>query len=189
MIKALLRSLFLFLVLGALAVLLFGSYWMLRDTTLAVPSLFKPAQGKRALIEMDGYRMVQSEDGRTAWSITARSAELFDTREALLRELEIVLYYPDGRTAALIAEEGSMNTVTGDASVRRGTREVRIVTSDGYLMTTDSLFWKSVDRMIRTASPFRVLGREIFLEGVGMTANADLRKVVVGKNVKAILQE
>jgi LPS export ABC transporter protein LptC len=189
MIKALLRSLLLFLVLGALAVLLFGSYMALRDTTLAVPSLFQPAQGKRALIEMDGYRMVQSEDGRAAWSITAGSAELFDTREALLRELEIVLYYPDGRTAALIAEEGSMNTVTGDASVRRGAREVRIVTSDGYLMTTDSLFWRSVERVIRTASPFRVLGREIFLEGVGMTANADLRKVVVEKNVKAILQE
>jgi len=34
-----------------------------------------------------------------------------------------------------------------------------------------------------------VLGKEIFLEGVGMTADVDLRKVVVEKNVKAILQE
>jgi LPS export ABC transporter protein LptC len=189
MIKALLRSLLLLSVLGVLATLLYGSYRLLRDTNLAVPSLFRPVQAKRVLIDMDGYRMVQTENGRTAWSITARTAELFDTRDAVLRDLEIVLYYPDGRTAALLADEGSMNTVSGDASVQRGAREVRIVTSDGYLMTTDFLLWKAVNRVVRTTSSFRVLGKEIFLEGVGMTANADLRKVVVEKNVKAILQE
>jgi LPS export ABC transporter protein LptC len=189
MIRAVLRSLLLLLVLGALATLLFGSYWLLRDTSLAVPSLFKPVQSRRALIDMDGYRMVQSENGRAAWSVTARTAQLFDSREALLRDLEIILFYPDGRTAALLAEEGSMNTVSGDASVRRGAQDVRIVTSDGYLMTTDSLLWKAAERVVRTASSFRVLGKEIFLEGTGMTADVDLHKLVVERNVKAILQE
>jgi LPS export ABC transporter protein LptC len=189
MFSAVLRSVFLFLVLGVLATLLYGSYWVLQDTSLAIPSLFKPVQSRRVLIDMEGYRMLQSENGRAAWSITARTAELFDSREALLRDLEAVLYYPDGRTAALLAAEGTMNTVSGDATVRRGTQEVRIVTSDGYLMTTDVLLWKAVDRVVRTTSSFRVLGKEIFLEGVGMTADVDLRKVVVEKNVKAILQE
>ena len=189
MFRALLRSLVLLFVLGVLAALLYGSYRILRETNLAIPSLFNPSQGRRALIDMDGFRMVQSEDGRTAWSMNARTVELFDNREATAREVEIVLYYPDGRTAALLAEEGLVNTVSGDAKVRRGEREVRIVTSDGYLMTTDSLSWKAKERAVRTSSFFRVLGKEIFLEGTGMTASADLRKVVVEKNVKAILQE
>ena len=189
MFKALLRSLIALLILGAIAVLLFGSYWTLRETDLAVPTLFNPAPGKRVLISMDGFRMVQSDNGRAAWSMNASAAELFDTKKALVRDLEVVLYYPDGRTAAMLAEEGTMDTETGDGSVRRGARDVRIVTSDGYLMTTDSLAWNASDREITTPSAFRVLGKEIYLEGTGMSADADLRKVVVRKNVKAILQE
>jgi len=34
-----------------------------------------------------------------------------------------------------------------------------------------------------------LLGSEIYLEGVGMTANVDMRTIVVKNNVKSILQE
>jgi len=36
-----------------------------------------------------------------------------------------------------------MDTLNGNATIRRGLREVRIITSDGYLMTTDTLHWKA----------------------------------------------
>jgi hypothetical protein len=82
-----------------------------------------------------------------------------------------------------------MDTETGNASVRRGAREVRIVTSDGYLVTTDSLFWRAADRIVRTKDPFKVLGQEIYIEGTGMSADVDMRKVTVESDVKAVLQE
>ena len=81
------------------------------------------------------------------------------------------------------------NTATGNASIRRLAREVRISTSDGYLLTTDSLFWKAGDRLVWTSDPFKLLGSEIYLEGVGITANVGMRSIVVKKHVKAILQK
>jgi hypothetical protein len=89
----------------------------------------------------------------------------------------------------LIGEIGVMDMVSGNGSIRRGAREVRIVTSDGYLMTTNSLFWKAKERVIGTEEPFKVLGREIYLEGKGFSADVDMRKILVNSNVKAVLQE
>jgi Lipopolysaccharide-assembly, LptC-related len=82
-----------------------------------------------------------------------------------------------------------MNTLNGNATIHRGVREVRIITSDGYLMTTDTLFWKADDRVVKTPDPFKVLGKEIYLEGKGLSADVDLRKMLVESNVKAVLQE
>ena len=82
-----------------------------------------------------------------------------------------------------------MDTGSGNASIRRDTQEVRIVTSDGYLLTTNSLFWKAGERQVWTSDPFKLLGSEIYLEGVGITANVDMRTIVVKNNVKAVLQE
>jgi hypothetical protein len=121
--------------------------------------------------------------------MSARTAELFENKEAHVKDIEIVVYHPDRRTAALLGETGTIDTVSGNATIQRGTRDVRIVTSDGYLMTTDTLVWKADTRIVRTPSPFRVLGKEIYLEGKGMTADVDLRKVIVDTHVKAVLQE
>jgi LPS export ABC transporter protein LptC len=186
------RFLWIFFVLGVLvllAALLYGSYWFLSTADFTAP-LAVPASGaKRVLISMGGFRLVQSEDGQPGWRLAARTAELFESKDAQLRDVEIVFEHPDGRTAALIGENATLDTRTGDATVRRGGREVRIVTSDGYLMTSDTLFWKSGDRVIRTRSPFKVLGKEIYIEGVGMSADVGMRKVIVDSNVKAVLQE
>jgi lipopolysaccharide export system protein LptC len=151
--------------------------------------IYQPVSRKRALISMEGVRMAQSENEREAWNMSARSAELLENKEALVKDVEIVVYHTDQKTAALIGELGTIDTVSGNATIQRGTRDVRIVTSDGYLMTTDSLVWKADRRIIRTSNPFRVLGKEIYLEGKGMSANVDLRKVIVDNNVKAVLQE
>ncbi len=176
-------------VLAALGAILYFSYLRLRDVDIAMPALFTPSAGKRVVISMEGFRLVETERDRVAWSVQARQADLLDSKEAQLREVEAVFNNPDGRTAALIGETGAIDTASGNASIRRGAREVRIVTSDGYLMTTDSLSWNARNREVRTNDPFKVLGREIYMEGKGMTADVDLRELAVDDNVKAILQE
>lgn len=184
-----LRLIVLLAAVVALGAGVYGSYRLLQETDITIPTFFRPAPGKRLLISMDGFRFVQSENGRVAWRMSARTTSLFENREALLNDIEIVFSDPDGRTAALVGETGTMDTLRGNATIRRGAREVRIVTSDGYLLTTDSLAWKAGERIVRTADPFKLLGKEIYLEGVGLSAAVDMRKVVVDSNVKAVLQE
>ncbi len=181
-----LKVLLIFFVLIAV---LYGGYLLLHETDMTVPSLFLPTRGTRLLMSMEGFRFAQSENGRISWRMHARNADLFENKEAQLKDIEITFIAPDNKEAALLGETGTLDTDTGDASVRRGAREVRIVTSDGYLLTTNSLFWKAGERLVRTPDPFKLLGSEIYLEGKGLTANLDMRTLVVSKNVKAVLQE
>jgi len=189
MILSRIRSFAVLALFIVLAAFLYGSYLFLRDADIKMPSLFSPAPGKRLFISMDGFRLTQSEDGRISMRMSASAANLFEDKEAQLKEIEVVFNGLDGRTAALLGETGIMDMTSGNGTIRRGAREVRIITSDGYLMTTNSLFWKAKERVIWTEEPFKVLGREIYLEGKGFSADVDMRKMSVNSNVKAVLQE
>jgi LPS export ABC transporter protein LptC len=178
--------------LGVLLVLiaaLYGAYALLRGTDLTMPTLFQPASGTRLLMSMEGFRFVETENGKVAWRMTADNADLYDSKEAQLKNIEITFIAPDSREARLLGEAATLDTVTGDASIRRGVRDVRIVTSEGYLLTTNSLFWRAGQRIVRTADPFKLLGSELYLEGQGLSGNADMRRIEVDKHVKAVLQE
>ncbi len=157
--------------------------------SMSMPSLFQRAPGPRLIMSMEGFRFTRSENGNVSWRMQAGNADLYDSKEAQLKDLEITFIAPDKREATLLGETGTLDTTTGDASIRHGIRDVRIVTGDGYLLTTSSLFWRAGERLVRTADPFKLLGREIYLEGKGFSADVDLRKLVVNSNVKAVLQE
>jgi LPS export ABC transporter protein LptC len=172
-----------------LTAFVYGGYLLLQGTEITVPVLFRPAPGPRLLMSMDGFRFTKSEKGRISWLVNAMSADLYENKEARLKEIEILFSNPDKKEAVLRGSTAIMDTTSGNASIRRGTREVRIITSDGYLLTTDSLTWKAGERRIWTADPFTLLGSEIYLEGVGFSANVDMRTIVVKDNVKAVLQE
>ncbi|MGC1454516.1 MAG: LPS export ABC transporter periplasmic protein LptC [Nitrospirota bacterium] len=171
------------------AVIAVGSYLLMRGTNITIPSLFHPALGPRLIMSMDGFRFTQSENGKISWRMNARSADLFENKEAQLQDIKIVFTSPENKESTILGETGTMDTTSGNASIRRVTREVRVITSDGYLLTTDSLFWKAGERVVWTADPFKLLGSEIYLEGIGMSANVDMRTITVKNDVKAVLQE
>lgn len=179
-------------VLSAVLILIaafYGGYLLLGRTDSSMQSLLPQPAGSRLIMSMEGFRFTQSENGRVAWRVNAKNADLYDNKEAQLKDLEISFIAPDDKEAVLLGEAGMLDTSTGNASIRGGSREVRIVTSDGYLLTTYSLFWKAGQRSVNTPDSFKLLGSEIYLEGKGLTANADMRRIVVNGNVKAVLQE
>ncbi len=171
------------------AAVIVGSYLLMRGTNITIPSLFHPAPGPRLIMSMDGFRFTQSENGKISWRMHARSADLLENKEAQLQDIKIVFTSPENKESTILGETGTMDTTSGNASIRRVTREVRVITSDGYLLTTDSLFWKAGERVVWTADPFKLLGSEIYLEGIGMSANVDMRTITVKNDVKAVLQE
>lgn len=172
-----------------LAACIYGGYLLVRETDISMPVLFRPAPGPRMIISMDGFRFSQAEDKRASWLLNARSADLYENKEVQLKDIEILFEDASNKKAVLRGASGTMDTISGNAAIRRGAQEVRVVTSDGYLLTTDSLVWKAGERTVWTADPFKLLGSEIYLEGTGISANVDLRTLVVRNNVKAVLQE
>ena len=176
-------------VILVLAAFVCSGYLLFRDTEITMPTLFQPSPGVRLLMSMDGFQFMRSENGRTAWRMNAATADLYENKEAQMKDIEIFFNSPDKKEAVLRGGFGTMDTVSGNAAIHRGEREVRIITSDGYLLTTDSLFWKAGERLVWTSDPFKLLGSEIYLEGIGLTTNVDMRTIVVKNHVKAVLQE
>jgi LPS export ABC transporter protein LptC len=183
---SLIKAVFAIVILGAA---LAGTYFILSHADMTLPPLMRPAAGSRLFMSMEGFRFSQSENGRVVWQVRARNADLYESKEAKLKDLEITFTTPDNKEAALIGDRGVFDTVTGNGSVSRVTHDVRIVSSDGYLLTTNSLFWKAQERQVVTPGPFKLLGSEIYLEGKGLSANVDMRTIVVNSDVKAVLQE
>ncbi len=175
-----------FLIVGACV---YVGHLIIRGKEISMPSLFQPPSGIRLIMSMDGFRFAQSENGRVSWRMNARNADLYENKEAHLKDMEIVFENPDNREATLIGDTGVLDTASGNASIRRDTSDVIITTSDGYRLTTNSLNWKAGERLVRTSDPFKLVGSEIYLEGTGITANVNMRTIVVKSNVKAVLQE
>ena len=123
------------------------------------------------------------------WRLNAQNADLYASKEAQLTGIEIAFIGEEHREVSLLGETGTLDTVSGDAAIRRGAREVRIVTTDGYLLTTDSLAWRAGERVVLVPGAFKLLGRELYLEGRRLSANTDMRMIEVQENVKAVLQE
>lgn len=167
----------------------YGMYRQFRGTEITIPSFLKPEAGTRLLMSLEGFTYIQSENGAVSWRLDTKSADLYENKEAKLKDVEIVFNNPGKGNVALIGETGTMDTASGDATIRGNSQKVRIVTSDGYVLTTNSLNWKAGERVVRTADPFKMLGREIYLEGRGLSARVENRTLTVDNNVKAILQE
>jgi LPS export ABC transporter protein LptC len=182
------RTIAAVLFLAVITVSGYGLYRQFRGKEIAMPSLFKPA-GSRLLMSMEKFSFIQSERGRVSWRLDTQHADLYENKEAKMVGVEVVYNNPGNGTVALIGASGTMDTTTGNASIRGNSEPVKVVTSDGYLLTTSSLTWKSGEKTVRTAEPFKMLGREIYLEGRGLTARVENHTMTVDNNVKAILQE
>ena len=76
--QAIFRFLYVFSILAALGALLFFSYQGLRNADSALPALFPPSQAKRVVITMEGFRLVETEKGKVAWTVQARRADLLE---------------------------------------------------------------------------------------------------------------
>lgn len=160
-----------------------------RKAELSLPNFLRPYSRTRVLMSMQGFRFTQFEQDKIPWRMEALHADLYENKEAGLKNIEIVFSGAKSREVTLLGEEGTLNTTTGDAVIQRGEREVRVVTSDGYLLTTSSLNWNSRDRSIRTSDPFKLLGSTVYLEGRGFSGNTDLHMLKVNDRVKAVLHE
>ena len=79
------------------AAIIICGYLLLRGRNITMTSLSRPSPGARLLMSMDGFRITQSENGRVSWRLDAMSADLFENKEAQLKEVKIVFKGLDKR--------------------------------------------------------------------------------------------
>lgn len=183
------RRILLILFLVALLSLALAINVFFRKVEISMPSFFRPALESRLLMSMEGFRFDQLAEHSTPCIVQARRADLYESREARMHDIDILLNTDGKQNVSLIGDEGTLNMANGNALVRKGEREVRVVTSDGYLLTTSSIRWESAERIVKTNDTFKLLGNDIYLEGKGFSADTALHAMSVNGDVKAVLQE
>lgn len=137
-------------------------------------------------LKIQGVRLIRSIAGKTEWELKAKSADYFKDEGVTHLELPDALFYDkNNMRIELKGDKGEVFNNTNDIAV---SGNVKVATDDGYTLYSDSLRYYAQKRMVVTESKVFVDGKGIKVEGLGMMADIDSGRVIIKKDVKAILE-
>ncbi len=122
---------------------------------------------------LQGY---DGQGGKT-WEVKGRTADILGDTIAI-RDVD-ANHYGD-QTINLKADEGIVDKTGGNLKLRKN---VRITSSEGGRLTTDSLEWKKDENLVTTEDRVDLTDRRLNASGTGMTARTDFHRVEMKKDV------
>ncbi|MBD3379895.1 MAG: LPS export ABC transporter periplasmic protein LptC [Candidatus Omnitrophica bacterium] len=178
------KVLFFLILAGVVA---FGGWYILR----------KPSEGPRGeensrnteeLAGLEQKVLAFSIDGRSSkgarqWHLEGNSAEILED-EIHLQDLRAEAY-GDDNTVNLVSERGIYRKDKGEVEL---IGNVRVTTSDGTLLTTDSAKWSQNTKEISTDDPVRIEREGLVAEGIGGMANSDKKTASLVRDVEVIME-
>lgn len=145
---------------------------------------------KDADMTMDNFHFTQAGKGKIDWEVKAVRAKLFKKEnKAVLEDVEAVFTTSQGIRLELKGDEGLFNTELHDIYIRKKNNKIKIISSNGYTMTTDSLSWNNKNRIVATDDEVSIEGKEIKLKGKGLRINAVTQELEVVSDVEAVIKK
>jgi len=147
-------------------------------------------EAKKAALEpppnqiIEDFRLQETVDGRMFYDLTAEKAYVFEDANRIDVTQPRVRFYDDEcqMTSTLTAESGSVNSKTSDLVAHTN---VLVKTRDSTTLETDSLVWRNKERLITTDAPVNMRSPSGNVSGVGLTSDADLRRIEIRNTVQA----
>jgi len=131
---------------------------------------------------MSGVRIQNFKVGDTRWVLTADSAAVFREKkrvEAL--PVQIDFFEDDRHVSTLTADVGILLQATDDLEARG---DVKVVTEEGTILTTEILFWDHQKSLIHTDEFVRIEKDGDVLTGVGLEADPGLDRIDIKNAVE-----
>lgn len=174
--KYLVISLILFVVI---AVAGFLYVWMGREgASFNLPRIIPD-------LKIEGVHLTRAVAGKMEWELRAISADFFKEEGVTRLDAPKVVFFGNrDKRIELTGSKGEVFNNTNDLAV---SGDVRIMSSDGYTLMSDYLRYYSDKKIIVTESKVFLKGRGLDMEGVGMMADLERDRIIVKKNVKAVL--
>ncbi len=145
---------------------------------------------KDADMTMDNFHFTQAGQGKSDWEVKAVRAKLFKKEnKAVLEDVVAVFTTSQGVRLELKGDEGLFNTESHDIYIRKRNNDIKIISSNGYTMTTDSLSWDNKKRVVATDDAVLIEGKEIKLKGKGLRINAISQELEVLSDVEAVIKK
>lgn len=130
-------------------------------------------------VEMDGNRVILE--------VKALEASYFKEDESAdLVEPRVEYLGRDNRKSFILGDHGKVFT---EKNVVLLDGNVKLYTSDGYLLETPSVKYSGNERVAFTEKKVRLRGKGFDIKGVGFTANMEKEKFRINDNVEALFDE
>lgn len=125
-------------------------------------------------------QLVEFEGTSTRWTLNAPSALRQGEENVTVHNPSLTIYKKNGKSVSIHASVGSINTrsksmiFTGDVSAKNETLHLQ----------TDRLQFDPVKQILYTNHKFKLISKNILLEGVGLTLYQETKKLTVSHRVK-----
>lgn len=140
-----------------------------------------PANGEQFL---EKFSMVETQAGKKQWELESAKALLQETeKRTKLEKLKLKFYKEEKLTSVLIAENGAINTETGDMEATGNV--VFTSESEQVKIETDKLNWDNTRKKIVTDSFVKETRPGGIVTGYGFEAEPDLSRSIIKREVKA----
>ncbi|MBA4374203.1 MAG: LPS export ABC transporter periplasmic protein LptC [Thermodesulfovibrio sp.] len=160
---------------AALALAFFSLYFLIvKDERVTLPSL-----GQNSVSYIEGIRIVQKNNGKNDWIVTARRAEILGNgNKADLSDIEVKVKDKD---LTISAEKGLY-----DMQVKKLIITGPVTAKDrNYTITSQDVEFDNATGILKTDKKVRMEGTKFTLTGTGMHADNNEQKIRILNNVTA----
>ena len=148
----------------------------------------KPLTGEpvsAADLKLDRLRYTETRDGVKEWELEAASAQYFkEDGTVVLEKMRAAFFGKSEQTYSLEGEKGRFNTQTKAIEAFDG---VKLETSDGYRLETQTLRYQADKRELSTGDPVEMQGPQGKITGTGLIVHLDQQRMKILREVTVVL--
>jgi len=133
-------------------------------------------------IALEKIRLVEDKHGRKTWELEAKAAQQNNDQNIMILEEPKVTYYTEeGRSLIVTAKQGKVHQDSKDMELLG---DVRLTSSDGYTLKTNSLRYDHEKKKVTTPDLVEIEGDSMRLVGKGMQVDMEAQTLKILNGVK-----
>jgi len=150
----------------------------------APPSSGEVPQGLVPDQIIEGFSLMETENGKKQWVLTSPKASNYEKQKAVQIEGVKIDFYRVNEElySTLTADRGTVNTTSNDM-VAQG--HVLVVSKDGAKLETNLLRWDNARQKIMSDDSVRITRGKTVMTGIGLESDPSLEHVVIKEKFKA----
>jgi LPS export ABC transporter protein LptC len=138
-------------------------------------------------LKLDKVHYTETREGVKEWELEAICAQYFkEEGTVFFDKVKATFFGKNGEKYVLVGEKGKFNTQTKAIEVFNG---IRLSSSDGYQMRTQSLKYQAEKRELSTSDAVEITGPQLRVEGIGLIVELDRQQMKVLRQVTTTLSQ
>lgn len=172
-----------FIGLSVISAFIFFIFWLQMNQQVMNPPVPDPDIGK-ADVTIKNMELSETSEGYLDWRLKAEEAELHEKQGiAYLRKVVLSYSGEEGQEIVLTGNQGKI-----DLSEKNVFLEGNVNASSNQVhLKTKTLSWFRKKRIVLTEDPVWLKQNNVQITGRGMSADINLRKIKVNKDVKTVI--